>query len=166
MVKALSCRSCFSVLAVVAATSPALAAEPFGDWLTANGRAVIRVASCDDAVCGTTLWVKKPRADDQNPDPAKRNRSLIGVQILSGMKPSGDNRWRGEVYNAENGKTYLAYISLKKPDVLRIEGCVLGGLFCGGENWKRAECAEDLETTPAAETIPEPTPNPCRVVDP
>jgi Uncharacterized protein conserved in bacteria (DUF2147) len=59
------------------------------------------------------------------------------------MKPTKPNLWEGEVYNAENGKTYTSKVSLTSPDVLRIEGCVLGFL-CGGENWTRVKA----ETAP------------------
>ena len=67
------------------------------------------------------------------------------------MKPVSDNRWEGQVYNAENGKNYLAYISLVKPDVLKIKGCVFGGLFCGGENWTRQ--TEPMPPMPPAASI-------------
>jgi len=77
-----------------------------------------------------------------NPDPAKRNRSVIGMPILLDMKPtSSANRWEGEIYNAEDGKIYSGSIALNSENVLRIEGCVLGFL-CGGQNWSRAKCEE------------------------
>ena len=52
------------------------------------------------------------------------------------MKPARGERWDGEIYNPENGKTYSGHIILLNADLLRIEGCVL--FFCGGENWTRA----------------------------
>jgi uncharacterized protein (DUF2147 family) len=136
-------RRCISGVAAVAAMSaavmagPVSAATPLGDWLTKDGDAVIRIADCDEALCGTIAWVKKPGTDRNNPDPERRGDDIVGVQILLSMKPVAENRWEGEVYNAENGKNYLAYITLVEPDVLKISGCVLGGLFCGGEKWTR-----------------------------
>ena len=53
------------------------------------------------------------------------------------MKPAGRNRWEGQVYNAEDGKLYTAHLTPLGRDVLRIEGCVLGGLICDGQNWTR-----------------------------
>ena len=53
------------------------------------------------------------------------------------MKPTGANRWEGRVYSPQDGSTYQARMALKSDDVLRIEGCVLGGLFCGGQDWTR-----------------------------
>jgi len=107
----------------------------------------------DDSLCGTIAWTKQPGGiDDRNPDPTKRGNPIVGTQILLGMKPVSTTRWDGEVYNPENGRIYQGNIVLKSPDVLRIEGCVLGGLFCGGEDWTRAR--ED----PTAATAPKSNP--------
>jgi uncharacterized protein (DUF2147 family) len=116
---------------------PALAADPAGDWLVADRTAVIRIAPCGEAYCGTIAWTSVPGTDEHNPDPGKRNRPIVGTQILLGMKPAGrGNRWDGEIYNPENGKTYSGHIVLLNSDLLRIEGCLL--FFCSGENWTRA----------------------------
>jgi uncharacterized protein (DUF2147 family) len=125
------------VAAVLALTGgPALAADPGGNWLVADNTAVVRIAPCADAYCGTIAWTSQPGTDEHNPDPSRRDRPIVGTQILLGMKPAGGNRWDGEIYNPENGKTYSGHIVLLSPDRLRIEGCLL--FFCGGETWTRA----------------------------
>ena len=123
--------------------SPAVAAavDPTGEWLVADGTARIRIEPCADALWGVIAWTENPGMDENNPNPAMRSRSVIGMPILLSMKKVEPNRWDGEVYNAENGKTYTSRISLVKADVLRIDGCILGGLFCGGENWTRVSSA-------------------------
>jgi uncharacterized protein (DUF2147 family) len=131
-------RSWLATVALGCLCGPALAAEPTGDWLVANGAAVIRIAPCGEALCGVMAWSKdRGDLDSNNPDPAKRSRPLLGVPILLGMRSASDGRWKGAVYNAEDGRTYSAHIELKGPDVLRIEGCVMG-ILCGGEKWTRA----------------------------
>src|SRR5215467_4277895 len=135
-----------SFLAVLAATYSlagyAAAAEPTGEWRTANGAANIRIDDCDGILWGIVSWEKEPGGlDSNNPNPAARNRPTLGLHILRGMKPTKPGLWQGEVYNAENGKIYDARISLTSPDVLRIEGCVLGFL-CGGENWTRVKATQ------------------------
>ncbi len=127
-------------LAVLAAGSAGAAEpQPTGEWRTANGLANIRIDDCDGALWGIISWEKEPGGvDSNNPNPAERNRPMLGLHILLNMKPTKPGLWQGEVYNAENGKTYDSKISLASPDVLRIEGCVLGFL-CGGENWTRVK---------------------------
>lgn len=127
-----------AVLSVVMC-SPVLAADPAGEWLVKDGDARIRIESCANGLWGFISWVQKAGTDRKNPDPVKRTRSIVGVPILRGMMPTKPNKWEGEVYNAESGKMYAANITLISDDVLKIEGCVLGGLFCGGENWTRVQ---------------------------
>ena len=139
-----------------------LAAEsPVGEWLVADKVARIAVAPCPDikdAMCGRISWTATPGGvDDKNPDPSKRDKPVLGLQILNTMKPTAPNRWEGEIYNAENGKSYKASISLESPDVLKVQGCVLG-ILCGGENWTRwkedtasgARASGSAARTPAA----------------
>ena len=86
-----------------------------------------------------------PGIDGQNPDHAKRGRPVAGIPILLGMKPAGENRWNGRIYNAENGKFYSGGVSMLKDGRLRIRGCILGFL-CGGENWTRVANAPMSES--------------------
>jgi len=149
----------------------AAAAEPSGEWRTANGLANVRIDDCDGVLWGIISWEKEPGGvDSYNPNPAERSRPTLGLHILLAMKPTKPGLWQGEVYNAENGKTYDSRISLISPDVLRIEGCVLGFL-CGGENWTRVKAAEVVptpqrapgaqRTAPPKQAAPPPTPTAC-----
>lgn len=116
----------------------AAAAEPTGEWRVEDGEANIRIDDCSGALWGIISWQKNPgNLDSYNPDPAERTRPTLGIAVLKAMRPTKPNLWEGEVYNAKNGRTYSARISLLSADMLKIEGCVLGGLICGGENWTR-----------------------------
>jgi len=112
-------------------------AEPSGVWIVANGNARVRIGPCGEAYWGVIDWARTPNLDKNNPDPAKRSRPVIGMPILLEMRPAGPNEWKGEIYNAENGKTYDGKMSIAGPDALKISGCVFGGLFCGGQTWER-----------------------------
>jgi uncharacterized protein (DUF2147 family) len=55
------------------------------------------------------------------------------------MKPSGTpDKWSGQVYNVEDGKTYSGSLTLQGVRSLKLEGCVLGGLICKGQMWTRS----------------------------
>jgi Uncharacterized protein conserved in bacteria (DUF2147) len=89
-------------------------------------------------------WERAPGRDTENPDPALRGRPTLGIPILLGLRPVVEQRaegpqtiWRGQIYNSRNGKTYDASIKPVDADTLHLEGCVLGGLFCGGQSWTR-----------------------------
>ncbi|MBW1296496.1 DUF2147 domain-containing protein [Aquimarina litoralis] len=44
--------------------------------------------------------------DNKNPDPALRNRSLLGMDILTNLKYEKGELTGGTIYNADSGKTY------------------------------------------------------------
>jgi uncharacterized protein (DUF2147 family) len=135
-------------MALTAAQAAAAPPSPVGEWLVANGLARMKVDMCGQHVWGVISWENTPGGQDSNnPDASKRERPMLGMPVLMDMKPGDSDRWEGEVYNAENGKTYDASIKLKSPDVLQIQGCVLGFL-CGGEDWTR--CKPDPVAAPAA----------------
>src|SRR3984885_1281305 len=127
----------FATLSILSSTS-ALAADPTGDWLVADGVAHIRVAECNGNMWGAVAWEKEPNGvDEHNPDVSKRSRPTLGIAVLSNMKKKpGVDQWEGEVYNANDGKTYSSTIKPVGSDKLEIQGCVLGFL-CGGETWTR-----------------------------
>jgi uncharacterized protein (DUF2147 family) len=124
----------------------AYAADPNGNWLTSGGAATVHIARCGSAICGTIIKLKEPndpatgkaKVDKNNADAGKRNRPVIGIQIVLGMKPNGTaNQWSGQVYNAEDGKTYSGSLTLQDANTIKLEGCVLGGLICKAQTWKR-----------------------------
>ena len=132
-------------LIALATTGSALAADATGTWLTEGGRSRIKIADCGGALCGAIVWLKepndetgKPKTDKNNPDAARKTKPLIGVNIVLGMKPSGANKWAGQVYNAEDGKTYSGNITLTGDNALQLQGCALGGLLCKSQTWTRA----------------------------
>jgi len=122
---------------LLAAGSSFAATGPAGEWLVEDRSAVVRIAKCGGGYCG---FVAKgqPGKDYRNPDPRKRNRSVIGIEVMFNMRPSGPNSWSGETYNADDGQIYNGKITLTSPSTLQVEGCVPGGGVCGSQSWSRA----------------------------
>jgi len=130
-----------TMIALAALTTAGMAApatEPTGEWAVEGGVAHVRIENCGGQFWGIVSWEKSPGTDSNNPDPNKRTRPTLGMPILLGMAPAQQNRWDGEIYNSNDGKTYSAHISLANQDTLKVEGCVLGFL-CGGQNWSRVQ---------------------------
>jgi uncharacterized protein (DUF2147 family) len=116
------------------------AAGPVGEWLVEGGEARIRIDECAKNLCGIVSAASNAdETDRKNPKPELRNRPIIGMPVLLDMRPAGPNRWEGRIYNAKNGQTYDANISLVDSQSLRVEGCVFGGFICGGQNWTRVD---------------------------
>jgi uncharacterized protein (DUF2147 family) len=134
-----------AAIATLLSASQALAqsAEPIGVWLTEKGDARVKVSKCGNGICGVIVGLKdpidratgQPQVDDKNPNPALRTRPVIGISLFLGMRPSAPGKWSGQIYNADDGGTYVSHISFAGGDALHVEGCV--GMICGGETWTR-----------------------------
>ena len=131
-------------LSLAFSAAPARAEEYVGTWLTQQADAHIRVVKCGKALCGTVTWLKdavdaktgKPPVDDKNPDPAKRSRKILGIQIFS-MEQNATGSWTGGIYNSDDGKTYEGRLSAHGDDELEVQGC--SGSLCGSETWTRTK---------------------------
>jgi uncharacterized protein (DUF2147 family) len=135
----------FAIIATLPAASPASAqsAEPIGVWLTEKGDARVKVSKCGNGICGVIVGLKdsidratgQPQVDDKNPNPALRTRPVIGIALFIAMRPSAPGKWSGQIYNADDGGTYVSHVTFAGGDALHVEGCV--GMICGGETWTR-----------------------------
>ena len=129
-----------ALLAVFAATAAKAAPEVTGNWIIADRSAVIAVDRCGTGLCGriARALIHKPnypQTDVHNPDPALRNRPLIGLQILSGFRARQDRWDQGVIYDPESGKSYKSLLRLNPDGSLRVSGCVL--VFCQSQRWTR-----------------------------
>jgi uncharacterized protein (DUF2147 family) len=126
-----------AALTLFASLSGAPALElPVGTWLSQGGEIRVRIAKCAAAYCGTIVWEKAPSKDANNPDPALRTRDMVGVQLLTDLKPNDDGGLTGNVYNPRDGKTYTAKVKLTGPDTLELSGCLLA-VLCQSQTWTR-----------------------------
>ncbi len=132
-------------LALIAA-APARAADPVGTWLTGDKKGKVKIVNCGGAICGTLSWLAEPndpethqpKTDKNNKDASKQSRPLIGTLIVLGMKPTGGDKWEGQVYNAEDGNTYSGSFTMSSANTAELKGCVMGGLLCKGQTWTRS----------------------------
>jgi uncharacterized protein (DUF2147 family) len=122
----------------------ALAGTAEGTWLSQDGATKVRLSDCGGKLCGTVIWLNeptdrstgRPKTDKLNPDPSKRARPLIGLQVTS-LTASGPDKWSGEIYNADDGHTYQASFKVQSARTAKVEGCVLS-VLCKGHTWTRA----------------------------
>lgn len=126
-----------AALAFAAAfVTPAAAQEVNGTWLTQSGETRVRIAPCGANICGTIVWTKNTGAkDEHNPNASLKGRNLVGINMIT-MKPAGDKKWSGTLYNPQDGKTYSGTLTQSGPNALSLSGCV-AGIFCRSQTWSR-----------------------------
>ena len=125
-----------TALGMCAVAGVARAQDVVGTWLTEGGTSQVRVTPCGGARCGTIIWTKAAVKDVNNPDPARRDASLIGMRMIRDARRSGEG-WTGSLYNPLDGRTYTGRMRLISPSQLELSGCVLAGLICNSQTWTR-----------------------------
>jgi len=102
--------------APVAAAPAQVANTPIGIWATEENKGNVRVEQCGANLCG---YAQK-----------------TNERILINMKPEG-SKWSGRIHDPDSGRNYDSTIAMKGPNAMRVQGCAFGGMFCGGQTWKR-----------------------------
>lgn len=74
-------------------------------------------------------------------------------EILRKAAKNGDNSWKGDLFNPEDGKTYTGSITYDSTTKLTLSGCLM--IFCQSETWTRVSFASKPKPTAATEDKPE-----------
>ncbi len=122
-----ACGMCLTLFA-----SKAFGASPLGLWYAEGGAAEVQVCRCADALCGKVVWLRSPLGedgcevrDDKNPDSTLRSRAIIGLVVLTGLKPLDDDQaaWSGgSIYDPATGHTYSCKARREGNDRLFLRG--------------------------------------------
>ena len=133
--------SIFSYLVLAVGASAEPVDELAGQWRTVRHGALVEISDCGDGTpCGALVWVDDSVSrghlhDVRNRQPNLRGRPLIGVPVLWGFLPNGDDWHDGRLYNPDDGKDFRAHLQLLSPTRLRVTGCL--GPFCRSQIWTR-----------------------------
>jgi len=125
----------FALLASISlAASPASAQALEGKWTNFKKNVVVQVERCGSAYCGRVVQASA-RAKEKARKGGTPN--LIGTQILTGLTPVGDGRFRGKAFVPKRNIHATATVKQISDDVMQVQGCVWGGLLCDSEKWTR-----------------------------
>ncbi len=97
---------------------------PVGIWVTEKNEGRVQIEQCGQALCGWSL-------DERT--------NAKGKQVLIDMKSTKENLWNGKINDTRTGSVYVSKMSLHGPNSLRVEGCAMGGMLCGGQTWTRTQ---------------------------
>ncbi len=152
----------FGLAALLMTHAASAQQPPFGVWTSQKRDVRVRLSDCGGRICGTLVWLQeeidrstgRPKTDRLNPDPAKRARPLIGLQVARDFIPSGKRQWTGTIYNAGDGHRYRAHLIVLGPRTIRVEACMLV-VLCMGHTWRRVDGGiARIEGAPPASTAP------------
>lgn len=132
-----------ALLVALATTSAAdtTDAQILGTWKTPKHDGKVVIEECGAAICGRVVDGRELRAnpnqtDVRNPDTSKRDRKILGLNILEGYT-GGPTQWTGgTVYDPQTGDSSKnSTLTLQSPNTLLVKGCRL--VFCRSETWTK-----------------------------
>jgi len=133
-----------------------------GVWATnpdaEGGQAHIEIFKDNGTYGGRIVWLEKPeyppdddegmagqtKVDRRNPDPALRDRPVLGLKMMRGFTYAGGNRWeKGTIYHPVDGKTYECEMTLDDDGTLKVRGFIAVSLLGRTEVWTPVEADDE-----------------------
>ena len=131
------------ILAALALLPSATQAQPpylahlqaIGTWINPRGTVKVETGNCGSNLCGWIVWAAPEAITDARESGVTR---LVGTELLKNYRSTGPGRYQGQVFVPDMGRTFYSTIKQDSPDNMRISGCILGGLICKSQDWRRA----------------------------
>ena len=103
-------------------------------WINPYNNVKVATGDCGGKLCGWVVWAT-PEAEQEARDGGVQQ--LVGTELLQNYRATGPGTWQGRVFVPDMGRTYYSTIRLLDPNSLKISGCILGGLICKSQVWRR-----------------------------
>ena len=112
-----------------AKSNTSVADKIIGVYWSPKKDAKIEIYKKGDMYFGKSIWSSTKRKDLKNPNPALRERDLLGIELFTNFAYKDGTYEDGKIYNPESGKTYDCKMSFsgKNPKVRGYVGISLFG---------------------------------------
>ena len=109
-------------------------ANVYGTWVNPHGTLRVQADTCGNLLCGRVVAAS---AYQQESAQKAGVTNLLGKNLLEDFKQTSPTSWEGRVFVPERGGSYFSRIKQLGVNELRISGCILGGMICKSEIWRR-----------------------------
>jgi uncharacterized protein (DUF2147 family) len=113
-----------------------------GIWINEEKTNKIEIYNTNDSYAGKIVWIStmdnnpgaKPK-DKNNPQPELRNRDLLGIDIITGLKYASGKWINGTLYTPKKGMYADCKVELLTNGQLKVNGSKSG--FTKSQLWNR-----------------------------
>jgi len=114
-----------------------------GTYLKADGKSKVEFYKTGDTYCGKVVWLKepndsegKPKKDPKNPDKSLRDRPLLGMVTITGLKYEGEGKYGdGKAYRPAEGDEVKFKVKVMGDGTISVTGSKYG--FSKTETWTK-----------------------------
>lgn len=103
-----------------------------GFWMTTENMLKVQVYKVGGEYRAKIIWFEDKHykakmnecLDEMNPDPALRNRKILGLEVVTGLRyDAEDNNWQdGRIYDSNSGKTYDSQVEMHNTSSITVTG--------------------------------------------
>jgi uncharacterized protein (DUF2147 family) len=109
---------------------------------TGEAKSIVEIYEKSGKVYGKVVEIL--RADHKKDVCAKcegsdKNKSILGLNIINGLKKDGDEYSGGTIFDPTNGKKYKCYITLESADKLKLRGYIGISIMGRTQYWTRVK---------------------------
>jgi len=111
-----------------------------GVWRNPKNSVHVNIKPCGQKLCGYVVWAN---ADAQKDARDGGTDNLIGLQLLRDFGPEKPGVWKGKVFVPDLKATFSGRAELVDQNTLKAKGCLVAGVFCKAQTWRRIGAAAD-----------------------
>jgi len=137
-----------TLFALMSFAAPAQDLTPVGLWkniddVTGKPKGLIRITEKDGQFSGTIEKLFRAPDEDQHPlctkcEGAEKDKPILGMMILSGLKKDGDEYSGGKIVDPNNGKTYDSKLTVEEGgEKLSVRGYIKFSFLGRTQTWIR-----------------------------
>jgi uncharacterized protein (DUF2147 family) len=162
-----------AIIAGAVATAETNPGAVLGQWWTDGEDSKIQIFKSGEKYHGKIVWLKepnyeendpeagKPKRDRNNPDPARQNDPMVGLNLVKDFTFDGEGSWTGgTIYDPESGKTYKCTMKLSDENTLDVRGYIGIPAFGRSTTWKRVSKHDEVKTDTTSADPGEASPGP------
>lgn len=118
-----------------------------GKWKTIDDKtkevkSVVEIFESNDKIYGKIVEIIDPARRDrkcEKCDGTDKNKPVLGMQVIRGLKKDGDEFNGGKIIDPETGNVYKCFIRLSGKDKLEVRGYMGFALIGRSQTWIRVK---------------------------
>lgn len=141
---------CFAFVALLCVKANAEELSPMGRWKTVDDssgktKSIVAIREDGGKLFGTVESIVPEPGKDPNPvcdkcEGDKKDKPVIGMEIMWGLSKNGAEWSGGKIMDPENGKTYKCYVeAIEGGAKLKVRGYIGVALLGRTQYWLRAD---------------------------
>ncbi|MDO5655826.1 MAG: DUF2147 domain-containing protein [Flavobacteriaceae bacterium] len=128
--------------------SAAFAQSPIGVWKTVDdetgqAKSHVEITEKNGKLYGKVIKILTPGKENAVCDKCsdqRKNKPILGMEILTGVKKDGKKKWDdGKILDPNKGKTYDVSIEVVEADKLKVRGYMGVSMLGRTQYWQRVK---------------------------